>query len=251
MLNAAREGRTLEVAPDTDKGKKMDWLDMFLFDGDTQKETNDFEKKIDEIINLYENNSSIPILQRKLNEAYSMTNKPGCGKKILDFPSKDKLCEFYTLCLIHDWTNDNDIKDVFAENGFYCAVSFLNENWNNKRELMLGCLDWFLLLCAGKDNLKSKIYDALWYASNENSTVFSKDDYSNGIDYITRQFKFVCATFISPLVNQKTPGILSPSDMIEYQRAKNDFVFASFDLDKIINKANYISNCIQNLLKIM
>lgn len=229
----------------------MDWLEMFLFRGGEKEKPNVFVKKIDEIIDLHEHRCSIPILQNKMDEAYSWTNKPGCGKIILDFPNKDKLCEFYTLCLTYDWTGDNDIKEVFAENGFYCAVSFLNENMNNKRELMLGCLNLFLLLCEGENYIKSQIISAVLNAKLENSPVFSKEDFENGVDYIIRQFRFMCATFISPLVKNSPINILSPHDTEIYNKAKKDFVFSSLDPVEILDKANYISKRIESLLRIM
>ena len=111
---------------------------------------------VDSSINAFEN-GNIALLQNELFQLVSNFNKPGCGKLITGFAEKDRLAECFTLCLQYDWMNDSDIREVWAENGFYCIVDYLTSHWNNKQDLIAASLNLFLLLHQGKESLKPKI----------------------------------------------------------------------------------------------
>ena len=74
---------------------------------------------VDSCIEAFEK-GDIASLQNELFQLVSNFNKPGSGRLITGFAEKDRLAECFTLCLQYDWMNDSDIREVWAENGFYC-----------------------------------------------------------------------------------------------------------------------------------
>ena len=211
-------------------------------------DTSKVENLLSQAITLYEN-GNIPLLQNKLYETYQLFNKPGGGRLITQYPAKDKLCEFFCYCLMYDWMHDDDIREVFAENGFYCIASYLNNEATSNQDLFAGCLDMFLLLANGRQSLIPKFGDILWKAQLNKELVFSTEDYANGADYLIRQFMFFSATVISPLV--RTHHIISQELMPAYEVAKSDFEFASISPDVILRKANFIAKIIGSILNDM
>ena len=81
---------------------------------------------VDKAISTFES-GNIPQLQNDLFQFASLLNKPGSGKLITSFSQKDRLCEVFNLCLQYDWMNDSDIREVWAENAFYCIAEYFKQ----------------------------------------------------------------------------------------------------------------------------
>lgn len=192
---------------------------------------------------------NIAKLQNELYHLVSNFNKPGCGTLITDFDEKDRLAECFTLCLQYDWMNDSDIREVWAENGFYCIVDYLATHWSNKQDLFATSLDLFLHLHYGKDSLKTKFNDILHKARMLGNPVFSAVDYQHDADYLIREFQFFAATILSPIA--KVHNIISPNVKPEFESAKTDFEFVSVSPVEIMEKMKFIASVIESILNDM
>ena len=192
---------------------------------------------------------NIASLQNELYQLVSNFNKPGSGKLITEFEEKDRLCECFTLCLRYDWMNDSDIREVWAENGFYCIAYYLSTHWNNKQDLLAGALDLFLLLHYGKNSIRPKIANILQKAKVLGNPIFSVEDYNGGAEYLIREFMFFTATLVSPIA--RTHNIFSPDVKPAYECAKSDFEFAGVSPIDIINKMKFIASVIESILNDM
>lgn len=217
---------------------------------------NDLKDQVDAAINYFEQ-GDISALQQKLFEIYSGMNKPGGGKQILEFEQKDRLCEIFTLCLCYDWMHDNDIREVWAENGFYCIATYLNEDAKTMQDMLAGALDLFLLLYYGKNSLSPKISDILSKASikvsmgiGAENRIFDEDDFIKGADWLIREFSFFAATWISK-IERLHPNIISSSVRPAYETAKTDYVFATISPEKIMAKMQFVAKIIGSILSDM
>jgi hypothetical protein len=206
--------------------------------------------EVDEIIRISETNN-IPILQQKLYELVSKFNQPGSGKLITSYPEKDKLCEVFVMCLNYDWLNDTDIREVWAENAFYCIAKYFS-NLKNQQDLIAAALNLFLTCSYGKCSLYPKFNDILRkaYQHPVHCTIFSEENYQGGAEHLVREFRFFSATLLSPLVKQY-PQIISPSLQGEFQSAKTDFEFAAVSPEDINKKMKLISDIIGSILNDM
>lgn len=230
----------------------MDFFDDFLFGG-FGSSSESLKTQVDAAIKLFER-GNIPALQQKLFEIYSGMNKPGGGKQIVTFNQKDKLGEIFTLCLRFDWMDDSDIREVWAEDGFYCLATYLTKDAKTTLNLVAGALDMFLLIHYGKKNLLPKVNDILRRASQRaamgfstESRIFDTADFQNGGEYLLREFAFFTATLISK-VERQHPQIISSAVRPDYDKARRDFVFANVPADKIFAKMQFIARIIESIL---
>ena len=203
---------------------------------------------VDSCITAFEQ-GNIAALQNALFKLVSNFNKPGSGKLITGFAEKDRLAECFTLCLQYDWMNDSDIREVWAENGFYCIVDYLATHWNNKQDLIAASLDLFLLLHYGKESLRPKINDILRKPTALGNPIFSTEDYQNDAEYLIREFQFFAATLLSPIA--KTHNIFATSVKPSFERAKTDFEFAGVSPVDIMHKMKFIASVIESILNDM
>ena len=203
---------------------------------------------VDSSIEAFEK-GDIASLQNELFQLVSNFNKPGSGRLITGFAEKDRLGECFTLCLQYDWMNDSDIREVWAENGFYCIVDYLLTHWSNKQDLVAASLDLFLLLHHGKDSLETKFNDILYKAHVLGNPVFSGEDYLHDAEYLIREFQFFAATILSPVA--KVHNIFSPGVRPAFERAKTDFEFASVSPVEIMEKMKFIASVIESILNDM
>ena len=118
------------------------------------------ERQVQNAIRLYEC-KNIPALQQQLYELYSNFNQIGGGKLIINYPNKDQLAECFTMMLRFDWMNDNDIREVWAENGFYCIIEYLNKQASSSIDAVVGALNLFLHLCVAREHFKPKVQEVL------------------------------------------------------------------------------------------
>ena len=203
---------------------------------------------VDRAISTFET-GNINQLQNDLFQFASLLNKPGSGRLITEFSQKDRLCEVFNLCLQYDWMNDSDIREVWAENAFYCISEYF-KTAHTQQDFFAAALDLFLTCCCGKNSLKTKFNDILNKARIHpvHCRLFSADEYSGGAEYLIREFAFFSATIISPLVKTH-PNIISPSLKASYEKAKTDFVFANIKPDIILNKMSFISSIIGSIIE--
>jgi len=119
-------------------------------------------------------------LQNALFELYKLFNQPGGGKLITSYPNKHKLGECFTFMLQNDWMHDEDIREVWVEDGFYSFISHMatekGATQQTQAEHMLGLV---LLLCHGRKSLEAKVQDILNKARLVYEPVFSADDYKD------------------------------------------------------------------------
>jgi len=209
--------------------------------------TQNIKGEVDEIISTFES-GNIPLLQNRLYELYRRFNKPSGGKLITSFSEKDRLSEVFCLYLQYDWMHDNDIREVWAENGFYCIAEHF-KTAKTQQDYFAAALDLFLVCAYGKQHLHPKFNDILRKASMHpfHSTIFSASNYNGGASNLIREFMFFSATIISPVVKMH-PGVISPSLQGEYQKAKTDFEFATVSPEEIFKKMQFISSIIGSIL---
>lgn len=207
----------------------------------------DIRPYVESAISTFES-GNIPLLQQKLFGLFGLLNKPGSGKLITGYPQKDKLCECFMLCLQYDWMHDSDIREVWAEDGFYCIVEYM-KTVNDFTDTMVMALDLFLLCVYGGRDLKTKFNDILIKARHHpfDSARFTADEYQGGADYLVREFKFFGTTLLASAVRQH-PQIISEGLKAEYDSARMDIAFASVAPESIIDKMNFISTIIGSIL---
>ena len=203
---------------------------------------------VDKAISTFES-GNIAQLQNDLYQFASMLNKPGSGRFITSFSQKDRLCEVFNLCLQYDWMNDSDIREVWAENAFYCIAEYFKVAQTNQ-DYFAAALDLFLTCCYGRDSLKTKFNDVLYKAQihPRHCIIFTQEEYNGGADYLIREFSFFGATLISRVVRAH-PNIISTRLKDAYETAKTDFVFATVDPNDIIKKMSFISMIIGSIIE--
>lgn len=226
------------------------YFDFFGFDGSNESSV---APKVSSCIHIYEQ-GDIPALQQALYELYLEFNCRGGGGKIISFERKDQLCECFTMMLQFDWMHDSDIREVWAEDGFYCIAEYLNNDVETMQDMVAAAMDLFLLLHYGEKSLFPKVDELLQKAAirarmgGPESQIFSKDDFYGGANYLFRQFKFFAATFISKIERQH-PQVVSPAVRSAYEEAKTDFELASIPMDKLLAKMKFISHIIGSILE--
>ncbi len=205
------------------------------------------KSQVDDCISAFEQ-QDIALLQNKLFELVRNFNQPGSGQLILCYPEKDRLGECFDMCLRFDWMHDSDIREVWAENGFYCIADYLLSHLYNKQDLMAVTLDLFNILNNGEDDLRTKFEDILTKSAMVCNPVFSEENYTWGYKHLIREFKFFAATILSPIVSQY-PTIISPQNRHAFEEAKTDFEFATVPVEKILAKIQFISKVIASILE--
>lgn len=230
----------------------MGFMDFFV-DGDPIK------SKVDTCIALFERND-IPSLQQSLFELYQEFNRAGGGAKIINFEQKDRLCECFINMLNYDWMHDSDIREVWAEDGFYCIATYLNNDAKTMQDIFAGSLDLFLLIHAGERHLYPKFNDVLRKVkmkvammgpmAGPEAEIFTNEDFEGGAPYVLRQFKFFAATWISK-VERQHPEIISSALRPAFERAKTDYEFMSIPPDAQLAKMNFFAKIIGSILEDM
>lgn len=206
--------------------------------------------EVDSIIKTY-GAGDISLLQQKLYELYSKLNKPGGGRLVTLYPEKDRLCEVFIFCLRYDWLRDDDIREVWAENAFYCIAEYFKQA-SSAEDKFAAALDLFLTCAYGKRNLYPKFNDILVKASMHpfHNTIFSMANYAGGASHLVREFMFFSATIISPVV-RRHPQVIGEALQSEYEASKTDFEFALVNPMDIMKKMMFISKIIGSILEDM
>lgn len=195
--------------------------------------------------------------QESLNHLYSLFNKPGGGRLITSYPHKQELGECFSMMLEYDWVHDSDIREVWAENGFYCFVKAIREQENATAESQASLMfAFFVHLFLGRKSLMPKFNSILATAKRRMEFVFSMEDYSNDAEYLINQFAFISAQATRPIV-MGTPEIIEHFS-IKYPGFENFFKqsvsrreFMQLNPFAIFNKAKFIANIIESILNDM
>lgn len=209
------------------------------------------KSKVDDAIRIFEL-GNIPLLQQRLYELVICLNKRGTGRLITSYPEKDKLCEVFHLCLRFDWMHDNDIREVWAENAFYCATKYYEEiqtNAMNRQDLVVAALDLFLTCIYGESSLYPKFNNILRKAYNHpiHYSYFSEANYTGGAKHLVREFKCFAATILAPI--EKTyPQIISSSIRAEFENAKSDSEFLNISSEETLRKMKLMSDIFESIL---
>lgn len=208
------------------------------------------KRQVQSAIHLYEC-QNIPALQQQLYELYSNFNQIGGGKLIVNYPDKNQLAECFTMMLRFDWMDDNDICEVWAENGFYCIIEYLNKQANSLIDIAVGSLDLFMHLCVARAYLKPKVQKVLNKAIILKNPIFKDHYINNNADYLIDQFLYLSAKMIQPLMKMQG-NILQGKYKKEY-----DNILLNRDIEQccnpnsIIEKASFIASVIGSVLEDM
>jgi hypothetical protein len=104
---------------------------------DSSESITTIKTQIDESLFLSKNGNTFDI-QNSLHRLYMNFNQRGSGSLIIDFPNKIKLGECFVLMLKYDWIRgDEDIREVWAENAFYCIIDDYRENLETPENLTI------------------------------------------------------------------------------------------------------------------
>ncbi len=199
----------------------------------------------------YYNEKNTYALQQQLYELYLNFNRVGGGKYIINYPNKDELAECFTMMLRYDWINDRDIREVWAENGFYCIIEYITEHARTPLEKATAGLDLFIHLCEAKDALNTKIQSILNRAIVLRNPIFQDHYLNNNACYLIDQFLYLSAKLARPLllINQ---DFLSNNYRNEFNRIlANESIEKQSSPYHILEKAKFISAVIEAVLKDM
>lgn len=212
---------------------------------------------VDKCISLADSENKFE-LQNALFELYKLFNRPGGGRLITTYSNKHKLGECFTFMLQNDWMNDDDIREVWAENGFYAFVNHIaTEKGATERSQAMHMFGLLLLLCFGKKSLETEVQDILNKGKIVHESVFSSKDYSNGARYVISQFSFMAAYGARPLIMsspqvfmhlvKKYPGF----DTYFKETLSNERDFFQISPLDIFEKAKFVSQIIESILNDM
>lgn len=195
------------------------------------------------------NERNTSALQQQLYELYLNFNKAGGGKYIINYPNKDELAECFTLMLRFDWINDADIREVWAENGFYCIIEYIADLSHTPFERATAGLDLFIHLCEARESFKPKIQSILNKAVVLQNPIFKDHYINNDAQILIDQFLYLSAKLARPLllINQ---DFLSNNYRSIYNRIlSTECIEKQSSAYHILEKAKFISAVIENVLK--
>lgn len=190
---------------------------------------------------------NVSLLQDRLYRLISQLNRPRSGQLIIDYPEKDRLCECFSLCLRYDWMHDSDIREVWAEHGFYCIIDYLSKQAKTPQDRLAGGLDLFLHIQYGKESLAPKVNDILHKAAKRGEPFFDRNDYVKGTNYVINQFLFLGAMLIKPFAERALNG----ENYYVYQRVIHNPALSNIPPRDILLKAQFISRIIESILEDM
>ena len=208
------------------------------------------KQQVQNALQLYEK-QNIPALQQQLYELYLNFNQKGGGKFITDYPAKEQLAECFTMMLRFDWMNDNEIREVWAENGFYCIIKYLNKQNNSPIDAAVGALNLFIRLCVAREDLKPKVSQVLNKAVMLGNPIFKDMYIHNSADYLLDQFMYLAARMLQPLMIVHKNILIPEYKRIFDNTLQNKAIEKNNKPDAIIAKASFIAQIIGSILEDM
>lgn len=200
-----------------------------------------------------EHTGNLQAIQDALFELYSCFNKPGGGRLIIDYPNKADLGLCFAFLLKYDWEHNPSLREVWAEDGFYCFMEHLDHQGNGRQGQAEAFLLFFALLCAGRDSLKPKFQDILDKAATVGNPVFHADDYRIGAQNIIDQLALLCTSGIrdmGPSAASITGAVLmkfNGAKFFEQTIHRTDLM--KYDPMDVINKLRFIARVIGSILE--
>jgi len=207
------------------------------------------KNQVNNALKLHRENN-IKELQQQLYELYLNFNKSGGGRLIINYPQKDKLAECFTLMLLFDWMKDDDIREVWAENGFYCLIEYIDSVQSDEKRVVGGFILLYRHMYYSSKNLAPKISDILTKAKLQYRSPFDNDDYINGVGYVMHQFMFVAAQILNSI--EAARNVLSSNErkmLDEVLNLAKTKPFKNMSPDVIFEKARFIKRIIGSILE--
>ncbi len=199
-----------------------------------------------------ESSGRIPELQNALFELYSHFNKPGSGRLIIDYPNKLDLGLCFAFLLKYDWEHNPGVREVWAEDGFYCFMEYLDHQSGGRQGQAQGFLLFFALLCVGRDSLKPKFQDILNKAQIVGNPVFHPDDYKLGAQNIIDQISLLCTSGMRDLGQEAIPVVAKVLEkfggLAYFEQTIHRTDLMKYAPKSIIDKERFIARVIESVL---
>ena len=214
------------------------------------------QSPVDDLVNeclKLELKGNVNELQNSLYRLYSLFNKPGGGQLIINYHRKDNLALCFAFMLKYDWIHDSDIREVWAEDGFYCIVEYIRNQPNGMRGQAEAMIILFSLLCVGRNSLKPKVQNIIDRAKYDFvDRGFHEDDFAIGADNVIDQISLLAVSGIREIGPQ---GVAAMSQICQ---RFNGFTFfeetirrkdlMKYDVMDVWEKAKFISKIIGSIL---
>lgn len=200
-----------------------------------------------------ETKGNVSELQNCLFQLYSMLNKPGTGKNIVQYVEKDNLALCFAFMLQYDWVNDSDIREVWAEDGLYCIIEHLDHQPHGRQGQAEAMIILFTLLCVGRESLKCKIQDILDKGKVVGNMIFHSDDYNLGAQHVIDQISLLAVNGIRDLgpaaipVMNKIVDRYNGGRFFESTIKRTDLM--KYDPMEVMLKARFVRDVIGSILK--
>ena len=200
-----------------------------------------------------ETKGNVSELQNCLFQLYSMLNKPGTGKNIVQYVEKDNLALCFAFMLQYDWVNDSDIREVWAEDGLYCIIEHLDHLPHGRQGQAEAMIILFTLLCVGRESLKCKIQDILDKGKVVGNMIFHSDDYNLGAQHVIDQISLLAVSGIRDLgpaaipVMNKIVDRYNGGRFFESTIKRTDLM--KYDPMEVMLKARFVRDVIGSILK--
>lgn len=200
-----------------------------------------------------ETKGNVSELQNFLFQLYSMLNKPGTGKNIVQYVEKDNLALCFAFMLQYDWVNDSDIREVWAEDGLYCIIEHLDHQPHGRQGQAEAMIILFTLLCVGRESLKCKIQDILDKGKVVGNMIFHSDDYNLGAQHVIDQISLLAVSGIRDLgpaaipVMNKIVDRYNGGRFFESTIKRTDLM--KYDPMEVMLKARFVRDVIGSILK--
>lgn len=200
-----------------------------------------------------ETKGDVPELQNCLFQLYSMLNKPGTGKYIVQYEEKENLALCFAFMLQYDWVKDSDIREVWAEDGFYCIIEHLDHQSHGRQGQAEAMIILFTLLCVGRESLKVKIQDILNKGKLVGNMVFHNDDYNKGAQHVIDQISLLAVSGIRDLGQAAIPAMnrivnkYNGGAFFESTIKRTDLM--KYDPMDVMQKARFVREVIGSILK--
>lgn len=204
---------------------------------------------------------NISDLQNNLFHLYTCFNKPGCGTLIVNYPDKVRLGECFTMMLRYDWMNDKEIREVWAENAFYCYSKHICNEFDkctdDDTELAFASFDMLLLLRKFGASLKTKFDDIIFKSSIYRSPIFDYDNYKFGADTLISDFAQLSIQNTTHFVinHQEIINKILPDtdDRIYYIKTFNELMEKPLakGSSHLLNQMRFICDIIEDILNKM
>ena len=214
------------------------------------------QTSIDTLVNeclQLETKGNIDKLQDSLYRLYTFFNRPGGGQLIINYPRKDNLALCFAFMLHYDWIHDSDIREVWAEDGFYCIIEHIEHQPHGMQGQIEAMIILFVLLCVGRKSLKPKAQNIISRAKFDSANrVFHEDDFIKGSDNVIDQFSLLAVSGVRGMGPQGAAVMSKICEKYNGYQFFQDTIsrrdLMKYDVMDVMNKAKFISRIIGSIL---